>query len=300
MKVLPAFLILIVLSLLIDCGTVESTNENEEAIINVGDINYIKAGESRYIEGTIESNIDIDPQNIEISIKDNYMYVIDNENLYIERISSSSGPTINLREDLELKIVSKNTACNGPYFLDISIDQEGIIKSSYQFPFIIKDGHNCDEKALGTFVINVGANENTEIGSSIDFDEGKVYLMSEAASKISEIDLCYAYSGVNNIEKIGTAYWAYKSEYNFAKNWGESAPNIKFYKVSMTKSQFNDIITVEELEDMWDSSLASESSYEVSTGDTFMLETTEKIIALILIEDQETGSTGKITIKVAK
>lgn len=300
MKVLPIFLSLISLSLFIGCGTVESINEIEEVNINVDDIKYINAGESKYIEGIIESNIDIDPQNIEIFIKDDYGNIIDDEYLYIERMSSSPGPSIDLREDLELKIITKNTACNGSYFLTINVDEEGIHKSFKAFPFVIMEGFNCEETPLGTFVIEVGANENTELGSSIDFDEGKVYLMSQAASKVPEIDLCYAYSGVNKVEKIGTAYWAYKSEYDFAKNWGESAPNIKFYKVSMTKSEFNDIISVEELEDMWDSSLASESSYEVSTGDIFMLETTEGIIALILIEDQETGSTGKITIKVAK
>lgn len=300
MKKIPLFLNLIALAFFIGCGTVEPIYENEEVNITVDDIEYINAGESKYIEGIIESDIDIDPQKIEIFIKDDYGNVINDEYLYIERMSSSPGPSIDLREDLELKIVTKNSACNGSYFLTINVDGEGIHKSFKAFPFVIMEGFNCEETPLGTFVIEVGANENTKLGSSIDFDEGKVYLMSEAASKVPEIDLCYAYSGVNKIEKIGTAYWAYKSEFDFAKNWGENAPNIDFYKVSMSKAEFEKIITVEELEDMWEPSLASESSYEVSTGDIFMLETTKGIIALILVEDQETGSTGKITIKVAK
>lgn len=282
----------------VGCTSVESIND--EVDISINEIEYITAGESKYIEGTIEGTNEINPNDIDIYIKDDYGDIIDKEDFYIERLSISPSTSIDLRNDLELKIVTKSSACNGSYFLSINVEGEGTNKSFKAIPFVIIEGYDCNETPLATFVLEAGANENTELGSSIDFDGKKVYLMSEAASKVAKIDLCYAYSGTNKVEKIGTPYWAYKSDYDFAKDWGESAPNIKFYKVSMSKDEFKDIISVEELEDMWDPSLASESSYEVSTGDVFMLETTEDVIALILIEDQEKGTRGKITIKVAK
>jgi hypothetical protein len=146
--------------------------------------------------------------------------------------------------------------------------------------------------------LTVGSNGNATEGSSIDLDIPEVYSMSEAANHVSDLDLCYSYSGVASADKIFTPSHAKASDYTYASGWS-NPPTTSFIKTSLTPAEFDDISTAEEIEALW-TGTPTETSEVCEEDDVFIVKTTEDVYVLVLISEQTPGKTGTITIKVAK
>ncbi|NLE01982.1 MAG: hypothetical protein GX640_19130 [Fibrobacter sp.] len=200
----------------------------------------------------------------------------------------------------ELKVIVGDNAAAGTYRLRITVtagENGSGERSFYVKGKTVVEDPDPEGTPVTTATIKAGANGNNDYGSSIDLDAGIAYKMKDAGNHESEIDLCYAYSGQNSVEKIGTAYWAQESKYDFAMTWLKPT-NVKFYKITMSASEFAAITTKEQIPDFDDSK--ARTSFECKAGDVFIVKTTAGAIALIRISSQTAGSTGYIEIKMAK
>ncbi|MBN1760422.1 MAG: hypothetical protein JW863_18990 [Chitinispirillaceae bacterium] len=268
-------------------GPVESTSPT----ITLDAIGSIDAGTFKNIEGKVTAGEDITQIKYQITTATGGSV----STITVEGPSSASSDKIEFKGNDVIKISVSSSAAEGDYILKITATAG--VTSSAEFDFSVSGGSTGTPVTEVT--INAGANQNNDYGSSIDIDAGKAMIKSEAASNVSDIDLCYAYSGVNSVEKLGTAAWAVASDYTFADGWA-NAPDIKFYKVSMTADEFAAVDTKEEIDDLWDASKATANSYNAAEGDVFMVETTEGTLAILRITSQIDGAAGSITMKVAK
>src|SRR5690554_499978 len=200
-------------------------------------------------------------------------------------------------KDSNLKIKISSNTPSGDYKIKVTVKAD--VENDTYFPFTVESDSTVPEGTpVQTATITAGANSNPDHGSSIDLDQGVAWLSADARNNISKIDLCYAYSGVNKVEKIGTPAWAKASAFDFAKNW-TNPPQTKFYKITMTAAEFDAVTTKEEIPEFSESK-ATEVSSNVANGDVFIVKTTESAIALICITEKVPGSTGSIKIKLAK
>ena len=131
-------------------------------------------------------------------------------------------------------------------------------------------------------------------------DEPVAWLSAEAAGNVAEIDLVYAYSNTDAVEKLFSPAHAKVSGYTFASGW-ESPNGTKFYKVlAYGATEFNAVTTAEEILELWNEPSAEGTSIAAAQGDVFIAETNQDAIVLLLIHAQAAGSAGSITIKTAK
>jgi hypothetical protein len=207
---------------------------------------------------------------------------------------------VDLEEDLNVTIAVDETACNGDYELVIS-GSAGSASQTKRIDFSVTGGQDCD--AMGTPVVSemldAGANGHSSLGSSIDLDEGNVWLMADAANNVSKIDIVYLYSDADEVEKFFSPEHAKASGYNLASGW-DSPPATKFYKTTLDKAGFDAIATAEEITALWNGTEAQDDSLAVEQGDVFIVMTTDGDYALVYVSSQTDGKDGQIQIKVAK
>ena len=276
---------------------------NDEVTISLGDITSITAGSEHNVTATVKGNVAIDDITIRITNDANQnvttsMFTISKQNF---SYGTKEKIEVGNNKDMYIRVTPKTDACNGTYTLEMTATA-GSAVSTQKDNFTVTGGQVCNGPSTGTPVdtatVIAGANSNATHGSSIDLDGGVAWKSGDAANNVSKIDLCYAYSGVNNVEKIGTPAWAKISDFAFARNW-TNPPATKFYKVNMTAAEFNAITTKEDMPAFNESS-ATATSYNCATGDVFIVKTTENAIALIRIAEQVSGASGTITIKRIK
>lgn len=280
-----------------------SAVDNDTCDIKINNTLTTVSGDSYvYVDATVTANVEIEKINATVTTKDGAD--VPSSEIKVEKQTIPTGEkkiTIKQNGDMEIKITVDPSACDGGYILTLEATA-GSVSSSKEDTFTVSGAKDCsqpDETPLTESEISAGANKNTEYGSSIDIDAGKSMLASEAAGKVAVIDLCYAYSGVASVEKLGTAKWALDGGFDFAASWS-APPNIKFYKESMTAAEFAAIDTKEALEARWDATKATENNYTATEGDVFLVETTEGALAILRISSQVEGNAGSITMKVAK
>jgi hypothetical protein len=285
------------------CGLLDPTADKDSVDIALDPLPAsISANGHAYVVATLDANVEITDIKGTVTKLDGSAatgVTVSNPSAPNEKkVSIKQSP--NGSDEVDMPINVASDACNGDYLFTLSVTA-GTATSSKSDTFSVSGGKNCDTPtgtAIETVTLNAGANENTTLGSSIDLDAGEVYKMADAASHVSALDLCYAHT-VSNIDKLGSPSWAKASAFTFAKNWS-NPPEIKFYKTDLTVTQFNAITTKEEIAALWTESKATDQSYEAAKNDVFIVTTTADAIALVLINDQTAGSTGSITIKVAK
>jgi len=217
-----------------------------------------------------------------------------------------TGPTIpadtkkfNFTNTSPIVITVANSATAADYKLVISVTAGSSVEVKFDFSVT---GTTQQGTPVTTVTLDAGANGNSTLGSSIDLDGGTVWKMADAANNVSKIDICYAHSGTENNDKVGSASWAKASGYDFAANWA-SPPDCKMHSVTMTETEFNATTTKEEVAALWDDSKVSATApykLAVTQGSVFIVKTTENVLALVRVSSQTAGSTGSITIKVAK
>ncbi len=280
-----------------------SAVDNDTCDIKINNtLTTISGGAHDYVDATVTANVEITEINVTVTTKDGAE--VSSSQITVDKQTIPTGEkkiVIKQNDDMEIKITVNASACNGDYILTLEA-KAGSVSSSKEDTFTVSGAKDCsvpDGTPVTEVTINAGANKNTEYGSSIDIDAGKSMLMSEAAGKVADIDLCYAYSGAASVEKLGTAKWASDSKFDFATGWA-SPPNIKFYKVSMTAAEFAAVDTKEAIEALWDVTKATANNYEAAEGDVFLVETTDGALAILRISSQDAGNGGSITMKVAK
>ncbi len=154
----------------------------------------------------------------------------------------------------------------------------------------------ADSNLTVSATLNIGANENAALGSSIDLDVPVVMLAANAKTNAAYIDLVYANSFATNSDKLGSPDWA-KDNVSFVTGWSTYNAT-KFYK--LTGTTFESVTTVDQLKALWLDSKATASSIDVVANDVIIAKTEKGAIVLIKIISQVAGATGKIDIKVAK
>lgn len=301
MKKLTVFLVTGILAGMsfIGCDMLNPEEEDEDEVsITLTTFSTISGGSYVDIEATVDANVEI--TDIEVEVTKDGAEVSDDK-IGIQKQQMPAGEDkieIKKSGDMEIRVSVDDNACDGDYVFTITATA-GSATATKTNDFSVTDAMDCTGTAVTTTTINAGANKNTTYGSSIDLDAGVAMMSSEAANNVADIDLCYAYSGANDVEKLGNAEWAKASGYNFASSWS-NPPSVKFYTVTMTEAEFDAVATKEAIEAMWDAADATEISYEADEGDVFIVETTDDAIALIRISDQTDGDAGSITIKLAK
>jgi hypothetical protein len=280
-----------------------SAVDNDTCDIKINNTLTTVSGDSYvYVDATVTANVEIEKINATVTTKDGAD--VPSSEIKVEKQTIPTGEkkiVIKQNGDMEIKITVDATACDGDYILTLEATA-GSVSSSKEDTFTVSGAKDCsqpDETPLTESEISAGANKNTEYGSSIDIDAGKSMLASEAADKVADIDLCYAYSGVASVEKLGTAKWALDGGFDFADGWS-SPPNVKFYKVTMTEAEFTAVDTKEAIEALWDATKATANNYTAAEEDVFLVETTEGALAILRISSQVEGNAGSITMKVAK
>ena len=202
---------------------------------------------------------------------------------------------IDIAADLGLAFTPINTITTGTYRLTISAAAGTATGSDYEDFTVTNQGGT--PVTIATVI--AGANQNTTLGSSIDLDEPKVMLKAEADANVSKIDVCYAYSGTESVEKLFSPHHAKASGYTFAADW--ATPNqTKFYKTTLTPAQYDAITTKEQLALQWTEPGSPATSIACALNEVFIAQTEQNAIALLLITAQTTGDAGTIDIKIAK
>lgn len=201
---------------------------------------------------------------------------------------------VKLKDDMSTTITAKAGTAGGTYKLQITATA-GSIEGIQSKTFTVTGGGT----PVTTATIQAGANSNATIGSSIDLDEPKVMLTAEANQNVSKIDICYAYSGTDAVEKLFSPHHAKLSGYTFASAWAN--PNqIKFYKTTLTPAQYNAITTKEQLALQWTDPGIAGTSIACAKDDVFIALTEQGAIVLMLITAQTAGAAGTIDMKIAK
>jgi len=299
MKKLSVFLMTGILAGMsfIGCDLLGPSDEDaDEVTITLTKFTSIESGSYQQIEATVDANVEITAVNISIT-KDGAE--VDEDLIEVEKPNTPTGEKkLELKSggDMDVKVKVSTDACNGDYVFTITAIA-GTAQSTKTNDFTITDGNDCTGTAITTKTLEAGANQNSSLGSSIDLDGGTVWKMADAASHVSEIDICYSHTATSG-DKVGSASWAKASNYDYAKNWS-SPPDAKMHKVSISSSTFDGITTAEEIQDLWVSA-DGESSLTVTQGNIFIVKTTEGAYALVEVSEQVAGETGSITIKVAK
>ena len=284
---------------LIGCDLNPLSNDDSVSI-DLTTFTSIPAGATHDVVATIDGSVSISQNDIDGSVVmldgSSATGVTVSKSTFTEDKKITIKPT---NGDMHMEIEVADDACNGQYVFTLTATA-GSVTSIKKDTFTVSGGVNCDEPqgtAVVTKTIAAGSNGNSTLGSSIDLDLGVAYKMSDAASKVAQLDICYSTTGTG-VDKIGSPYWAKASEFDYAVNWA-SPVDTKFYKTTLTKAQFNEITTQEEIPAFVTAS-ATASSYEAAAGDVFIVKTTENAIVLVLVDEKVAGKTGSITIKTAK
>lgn len=271
----------------------DPVSDEDSVVIQITSFATMTPGATKQIQGTIEASPAIDEAAITIALtKDGADASTHFETPTLNDIEAAED--IDLETDLGLKITPKTTIPSGTYVLSISATA-GTANSSDNVTFTVTN------TGTPVTIANViaGANQNATYGSSIDLDEPKVMLKAEADANVSKIDVCYAFSGTDNVEKLFSPHHAKASGYTFAADW--ATPNqTKFYKTTLTPAQYDAITTKEELALQWTEPGSPATSITCALNDVFIAKTEQNALVLLLITAQTAGATGTIDIKIAK
>ncbi|MDO5577255.1 MAG: hypothetical protein Q4F84_09255 [Fibrobacter sp.] len=279
------------------CGLTDEKSEAPEIKLESKDAWTFAAGSTYEITGEIKASEQI--IDVQIDVVNENDRVVDESEIKVNYPPNMTGTKSFEFKNSNFTITVAPNAQSGTYKIEVWVTTESEAEGSLRKTITVTGG---SDKPTGTPVtistITAGANKNSQYGSSIDLDAGVAYKMADAASRVADIDLCYAFAGTTNDEKIGSPYWAKASEFDFAKNWTNPLAT-KFYKLSMTAAEFDAITTKEQMPAFTEAS-ATEASYAVTSGDVFIVKTSQGATALIRIADKVAGAAGTITIKSAK
>ncbi|MBD3358260.1 MAG: hypothetical protein GF363_13955 [Chitinivibrionales bacterium] len=274
------------------CGLTDPEDSDVVSKMTITPVDTMTAGVRSVITVELEADPEID--SVAVLLTNSAGETIDSDKIEVSGIDALNGQK---KGTLELNVTpQQGTVCNGNYALEIAV-YAGTVEQQKETAFTVVDGKDCTGTPLIEDSVQAGANGNGTFGSSIDLDEPIAYLMNDAKDNAQDVDLVYAYSNVNAVEKIGSPYWGDQSGYSFADGWSHYN-HTKFYKLSDVS--YHDITTEEALTELWDETKATEQSYECDKGDVFIAKTNLEAIVLILIKEQTDGETGTIMMKVAK
>jgi hypothetical protein len=139
--------------------------------------------------------------------------------------------------------------------------------------------------------LNVGAQGNLTLGSSLELDTGKVYLSGVANANLDGVDLVFMYYGsayhIDNTESAKAAANAATPKINLADNWVAAKLNgNEFVKVTTKPANQEAAMTT------FMTSSAKLSTSTVAQGDMFIVETTDGNFTLITVS-AVTGTDNK-------
>ncbi|MDG5816704.1 hypothetical protein QA601_16525 [Chitinispirillales bacterium ANBcel5] len=155
-----------------------------------------------------------------------------------------------------------------------------------------------DPTPVNDVTVTLGGHGNNDIGSSVNLDNGQVMMATAAKESGSGVDIVYTYSGVLNSPVLMTpVYTKEDSNIGIFADWNDPH-DTRFHKVAMTSAEFNNVESVEEVEELFDPSETFEGRVPCAQGDVFVVETTEGAYVLIRIDTVSSDATGTATIKV--
>jgi hypothetical protein len=204
---------------------------------------------------------------------------------------------VDLTADAKLGINARSDACNGQYVLHINA-KAGTAVQQRDAPFSVEGGRNCvlgDKVEIVT--ITVGAQDNTTDGNSVDLDIPEAFGAADAKARAGDIDLCYGFTPMGSEEKLGTPKWANGLGFPYAQGW----PLYRDTKISRVPgADFGTIQDRAALLALWNGRETGLPSHRCQAGDVFIAETDLGTHVLILVEQLIPGSSGGVTLKIAK
>ncbi len=289
-----------------DCGMVESGDSAVHVSVAMPPViaidldpfdDFIQAGTINLVRGKVEvTNGVVD--SFYWHVLDSVGNMIDTSRIRIPQTPNLPGMQNVVLEDLvppPFLDVMPN-ACDGYYRLHLTVVSENeSAAGTIGFRLVGGAGNRCEGDGgtpLETHMLGPIGAQSAMYGSSIDFDEGRVYTVMDARANSDLIDGVYAVT-VGGEESIVSPMHA-------------ASLNLIFMESDATKSilmmpaavDFGSISTKQQIRDLWVEEQAVSTTLSVTLGDTFIIMTSEGQYALAIIESQTSGTAGTITMKV--
>ncbi|MFC1584906.1 hypothetical protein ACFL5V_05115 [Fibrobacterota bacterium] len=183
------------------------------------------------------------------------------------------------------------TAQAGAATLDIVATDDAGLTVTASVPLTVSTG-----VPLVPATLTAGSSGHATLGSSIDLDADAVLLAADAAAAISEVDLVYLTEG-------GVDGFYSPSHAATVVTWSSwsslTPPTISFIKTDLDAAGFNAVVNEEQIAELWAAGTPTTTTLSVAQGDVFVVQTTESLLALVLINTQVPGASGTISIKTA-
>lgn len=206
-----------------------------------------------------------------------------------------SGKTaVDLAADLHTSVAAKSTVAAATYKLEITVTA-GSKTNSRSREFAVTDGNTGTPVTIAE--VTMGSFANTTDGSSIDLDDGSVYLTAEACAEGSGTDLVGTYSSDLATMRIFTPVYARDfSKINAFIGWKQPAATSI---VKVTGTAFGAITTVGQLFALYSAGTPG-IAWSCATGDVFVVKTDLNRYVAIEIGVFAASTSGTFKMKYAK
>lgn len=206
----------------------------------------------------------------------------------------SGKSVVDLATDLHTTVAAKSTVAAATYKLEITATA-GSETNSRSREFTVKDGNSGTPVTIDS--VTMGSFANTTVGSSIDLDDGSVYLPADACTAGSGTDLVGTYSSDFAKMRIFTPVYARdSSKIGAFSGWKQpAATNI----VRVSGTAFSAITTVGQLFALY-SAGTPQIAWSCATGDVFIVKTDLNRYAAIEIGAFTASTSGTFKMKYAK
>ncbi len=291
-----------------DCGMVESGDSAVHVSVDMPPViaidlvpfdDFIQAGTINLVRGKVEvTNGVID--SFYWHVLDSMENMIDTSKIRISHSPNLPGMQNVILEDLVPPpfLDAMPNACDGYYRLHLTVISENeSATGKIAFRLFGGAGNWCEGDGATPVEAHmlgpIGA-QSAIYGSSIDFDEARVYTAMEARLNSESIDGVYALT-VGGGESIVSPTHAASINLIFPE--GTATTTILMMAVEVN---FESIFTKQQIRDLWVKEQAVATMLPVTPGDTFVIVTSEGQYALAKIENQTPGTAGSITMKIKK
>ncbi|MBF0430393.1 MAG: hypothetical protein HQK83_03890 [Fibrobacteria bacterium] len=269
----------------------------------------VDVGDTLKILGSVEANGKID-MNYKLMTGAGEEIVGDKKKIFQIDYSAESTPTLedekmlNLEEDAKLMIITFSSAsqltCGGDYILMLQAGVNGYDVGENASVNFTVNGPTCNDSGeiqadIEVSDVTIGAQGASE-GSSLDADQPKAYIQSEAKDNSAKIDLFLAKisSGLKLFSPDSAA--AYTFLIPVKDSWAKKN-STPFYKTAIGTG-FDNIKSQYQIDAYWDETTTSLSNTILNSNDVFILKTDQGNIVLVKIKSVN-GSDENATVVVS-
>ncbi len=175
-----------------------------------------------------------------------------------------------------------------------------ILALGFGFTGCLTDDDDDNGDQLTTRDVELGAQGNTSLGSSLDADDMTPYLIADAVERAADIDLIFAYSTEQDVSAIYSPNVAKEGIEGVSEGFPFLAaltPARETPIRNISASQWESVTTEEGLQVAWDAGTQQENGrLAVTAGQVFMIQTSEDRLVMIRVDSIDQGAAGETTL----